>query len=89
MITADEAYIRESILQPNAKVVAGFQPLMPTFQGLINEEGVVQLLEYVKSLSSAPGTTPATVNVPTPSINYNPAPEGKAAPAPPKSAPKR
>ena len=32
-VTADDAYIRESILQPNAKIVAGYQPLMPTFQG--------------------------------------------------------
>ncbi len=48
-VTADEAYIRESILQPNAKMVAGFQPIMPTFQGLVTEEGVVQLIEYVKS----------------------------------------
>ena len=50
-IIADESYIRESILNPNAKVVAGFQPIMPTFQGLINEEGLLQLVAYIKSLS--------------------------------------
>jgi cytochrome c oxidase subunit II len=66
VITADEAYLRESILQPNAKIVAGFQPLMPTFQGLVNEEGVVQLIEYIKSLSRPPGMGPAPVNIPTP-----------------------
>jgi cytochrome c oxidase subunit II len=66
VIVADEAYLRESILQPNAKIVAGFQPLMPTFQGLVNEEGVVQLIEYIKSLSRPPGMGPAPVNVPTP-----------------------
>lgn len=49
-LTADEAYIRESILNPQAKLVAGYQPQMPTFQGLVNEEGVMALLEYVKSL---------------------------------------
>jgi len=49
-ITADEAYIRESILRPDAKIVAGYQPLMPTFQGLVTEEGVLQLVEYIKSL---------------------------------------
>jgi cytochrome c oxidase subunit 2 len=54
-ITADEAYIRESILQPNAKVVAGYQPIMPTFQGLVTEEGVLSLIEYVKSLGQKPG----------------------------------
>ena len=65
VITADEAYIRESILQPDAKVVAGFQPLMPTFQGLVTEEGVVQLIEYIKSLSPKPGTGAAPVNIST------------------------
>ena len=50
-VVADESYIRESIVMPNAKLVAGFQPLMPTFQGLISEEGLLQLVAYVKSLS--------------------------------------
>jgi len=59
-VTADEAYLRESILQPNAKIVAGYQPLMPTFQGLVTEEGVLELIEYIKSLS--PGTAPAEIN---------------------------
>ncbi len=54
-IKADEAYIRESILDPPAKIVAGYQPLMPTFQGLVSEEGVVQLIEYIKSLNPSPG----------------------------------
>jgi cytochrome c oxidase subunit 2 len=53
-VTADEAYIRESILQPAAKVVAGYQPVMPTFQGLVTEEGVLQLVEYIKSLGPKP-----------------------------------
>jgi len=48
----DEAYIRESILTPGAKVTAGFQPIMPTFQGLVSEDGLLQLIEYVKSLKS-------------------------------------
>jgi cytochrome c oxidase subunit 2 len=60
-VKADEAYIRESILQPAAKVVAGYQPIMPTFQGLVTEEGVLQLVEYVKSLGPKPAaeTSPA------------------------------
>jgi len=62
VIKADEGYIRESILQPNAKIVAGFQPVMPTFQGLVTEEGVLELVEYIKSLGHQPGTTPAEVN---------------------------
>jgi cytochrome c oxidase subunit 2 len=51
---ADEAYVRESILNPSAKIVDGYQPIMPTFQGLISEEGLVQLLEYLKSLKALP-----------------------------------
>jgi cytochrome c oxidase subunit 2 len=40
-VVADEGYIRESILQPQAKIVAGYQPVMPTFQGLVTEDGIV------------------------------------------------
>ena len=66
VVKADEAYIRESILQPNAKIVASFQPVMPTFQGLVTEEGVLSLIEYVKSLGEKPGAGPATGNAVTP-----------------------
>jgi cytochrome c oxidase subunit 2 len=53
-VKADEAYFRESILQPQAKIVSGFEPVMPTFQGLVTEEQLVQLVEYVKSLGPKP-----------------------------------
>jgi cytochrome c oxidase subunit 2 len=53
-ITADDAYLRESLLQPNAKIVAGYQPLMPTFQGQLTEEQILALSAYVKSLQSLP-----------------------------------
>jgi len=53
-VTVDEAYIRESILTPSAKITAGFQPIMPTFQGLVTEEQLLALIEYVKSLSGLP-----------------------------------
>jgi len=52
-VVVDDTYVRESILTPQAKLVAGYQPLMPTFQGLVNEEGVMSLIEYVKSLGAA------------------------------------
>jgi cytochrome c oxidase subunit II len=51
VIIADDNYIRESILNPNAKVVAGFQPIMPTFQGVVSEEGLIQITEYIKHMS--------------------------------------
>ena len=63
---ADDAYIRESILQPKAKIVAGYQPVMPTFQGLVSEEQILNLTAYIKSLQSQPvpakgaGVAPAT-----------------------------
>jgi cytochrome c oxidase subunit 2 len=49
-VIADEDYIRESILEPNAKITAGFRPIMPTFKGLVSEDGVLQLIAYIKSL---------------------------------------
>jgi cytochrome c oxidase subunit 2 len=55
-ITVDESYVRESILTPSAKVAAGFQPIMPTFQGLVSEEQLLALIEYVKSLKAVPQT---------------------------------
>lgn len=54
-VVADEDYLRESILNPTAKVVAGYRPDMPTYQEEIGEEGVVQLIAYLKTLS--PETT--------------------------------
>jgi cytochrome c oxidase subunit 2 len=51
-VTVDEAYLRESILHPTAKVAAGYQPIMPTFQGVVSEEQLLQLIEYIKSLRS-------------------------------------
>jgi cytochrome c oxidase subunit 2 len=49
--TVDETYLRESILKPAAKLVVGYQPIMPSFEGQIGEEGLMQLIAYIKSLS--------------------------------------
>jgi cytochrome c oxidase subunit 2 len=51
-VTADEAYIRESIVNPQAKLVAGYPPIMPTLKGLLGEEQVTQLIAYIKSLAA-------------------------------------
>ena len=48
--TVDEAYIRESITNPQAKLVAGFGPIMPTFQGQVSEDQLLQLVAFIKSL---------------------------------------
>ncbi|HEX8407957.1 MAG TPA: cytochrome c oxidase subunit II [Thermoanaerobaculia bacterium] len=59
IITADDNYIRESILNPQAKIAAGFQPIMPTFQGQVNEDDLIRLLAYVRTLGSEqPQATP-------------------------------
>lgn len=50
-VIADEAYLRESILRPAAKVVAGFRPIMPPFEGQLGEEGLMQVIVYIKSLA--------------------------------------
>ncbi len=59
IVTADEAYLRTCILTPGGTRIAGYQPIMPTFQGVISEDQLLQLVEYIKSLASAaPPTTP-------------------------------
>ena len=51
-VTADENYVRESILDPGSHRLKGFQPIMPTFQGLVTEEQVNALVAYIKSIST-------------------------------------
>lgn len=59
-IQADEAYVGESIMNPGAKVLAGYDPIMPVYQGQIDEEGLRQLTAYIRSLrvSAAASATP-------------------------------
>jgi cytochrome c oxidase subunit 2 len=52
-VIADENYLRESILEPQAKLVAGYPPLMPTFRSQITEEQLMQLIAFIKSLRAA------------------------------------
>ncbi len=59
-VVADENYVRESILNPAAKIVSGFKPVMPVFQGQVSEEQLTALVAYVKSLSQAPAGTAGT-----------------------------
>jgi cytochrome c oxidase subunit 2 len=49
-VVVDENYIRESIMNPQAKIVRGYQPIMPTFQGTVSEENLLQLIAYLKQL---------------------------------------
>jgi cytochrome c oxidase subunit 2 len=63
-VTADENYLRESILTPGAKIVSGFKPIMPTFQGMVGDEQLNALVAYIKSLSQpkAPTKSAATTS---------------------------
>ena len=65
-VTAQDSYIRESILNPKAKLVAGYQPIMPSYQGQVTEEQVIQLLAFIKSLGR--GETPVRVEDTPPPI---------------------
>lgn len=50
LVTADEQYLRDSILLPNKQITAGYQPIMPTYQGQIGEEELNAIIAYLKSL---------------------------------------
>ena len=69
-VTANEEYIRESIVTPSAKVVAGYQPVMPTYQGLVSEEGLLQLIAYIRTLKAPGGEAPPApaAEVPKPDV---------------------
>lgn len=56
-VIADQAYLRESILFPSVKIVAGYPAIMPTFKGQVSEEQLLQLIAYIESLSPAERTT--------------------------------
>ncbi len=51
-ITVDENYVRESILNPQAKIVTGYEPVMPTYQGLLKPREVDALIAFLKGLES-------------------------------------
>jgi cytochrome c oxidase subunit 2 len=53
-VLADEAYIRESILNPHNQIVAGYRPIMPTYQGQISEDALHQIIVYLRTLGRAP-----------------------------------
>lgn len=84
-VTADEGYIRESILNPQAKIVTGFGPIMPSFQGQVSEEQLLQVVAYVKSLSTA---KPETQTAKPPPASAQPGATAKPS-ASPAASPKK
>jgi len=71
-VLADEGYLRESILHPSAKIVAGYRPLMPPYEGRVSEEELSGLIAYIKSL----GTPQAPASTQTPSVGEPSEPPG-------------
>src|SRR5918994_746438 len=69
-VLADDAYLRESIVNPQAKIVAGFQPIMPTFQGMVTEEQLLQLVAYIRWLGGQ-GTSTAPSGSAAPTMPQN------------------
>ena len=49
----DEAFIRDMILQPNAHVVRGYDPIMPSYSGLVGDDELLRLSAYIRSLGAA------------------------------------
>ncbi len=58
IVRADDKYIRDSVLLPQSQVAAGYEPIMPTFQGHITEEELLQILAYIKSLANQSPPSP-------------------------------
>jgi cytochrome c oxidase subunit 2 len=56
-VTADDAYVRESIISPSAKIVLGYKPIMPSFQGQLTEEQINGLIAYIRLLGRVPQTS--------------------------------
>ena len=54
-VTADERYIRDSILNPSQQVVASYAPVMPSFAGVIGEDDLLKLVAYIESLGAEHG----------------------------------
>ena len=90
-VVADNTYLRRSILEPGADLVAGYQPIMPTYKGQISEENIFRLVAYIRSLSggrdeAAPAGAPdAGAAAPAGTAAPAPAPAAQSTPAAPAS----
>jgi cytochrome c oxidase subunit 2 len=78
-VIADEAYVRESIENPQAKLVSGFGPIMPTFQGQVTPEQLIQIMSFIKSLQV---TNQPSTSTPPAGVSAPPVAAATATPAP-------
>ena len=85
-VTANDAYLRQAILNPSQNITQGYAPIMPTYQGQISEEGVIALVEYIKNLHSdyrvvqTLNTTDIPPNQTAPSAGQKPAAQKEVKP---------
>ncbi len=81
----DDAFLRESILNPSEHVIAGYAPIMPTYQGQVSEDALISLVEYIKNLNSnyriqqTLNTSESASNTPNPSVSPSTGPSNSTA----------
>ncbi|HEX4039974.1 MAG TPA: cytochrome c oxidase subunit II [Acidobacteriaceae bacterium] len=78
--TVDEAFLRDTILNPTLHQVAGYAPIMPTYQGQVSEEGLIDLVEYIRQLDSQYRIDQTIDNSAAQPIQTGAAPPGTSAP---------
>lgn len=83
-VKVDENYIRDSIVNPQAQIAEGYQPIMPTFKGQVSEEQLNQIVAYIKSLNPTAATTaaPASPSAPMAKPSASPAAAANQNPSP-------
>jgi cytochrome c oxidase subunit 2 len=74
-VPADDGYLRESILYPERKVVQGYDPIMPTFKGQVEEDDLIKLIAFLRTLG--PGETPRRNEKSTPPVGAPTRPPGE------------
>jgi cytochrome c oxidase subunit 2 len=75
-VLADEGYLRESILDPGAKIVAGYEDIMPTFRGQVSEDEIIALIAFIRALPRG-GTPPRVESYPPPTTTPPINPQGR------------
>jgi cytochrome c oxidase subunit 2 len=80
-VTVDDAFLRDTILNPTMHEVAGYAPIMPTYQGQVSEEGLIDLVEYIKRLDSQYRIAQTIDNSGAQPVQTGTTPAGTSAPA--------
>ncbi|HTX40275.1 MAG TPA: cytochrome c oxidase subunit II [Acidobacteriaceae bacterium] len=80
-VTVDDAFLRDTILNPTLHQVAGYAPIMPTYQGQVTEDGLIDLVEYIKQLDSDYRIEQTIDNSASQPVQTSATPTGTSAPA--------